>query len=83
MLDPYRLEIPEDMQRKHGFAPLGAADGFVKNTIFGHNSARLFNINLRADLDSMQNDGISQLKSDFASLDGMRDNARYGWVARA
>lgn len=77
-----RLEIPEDMQKKHGFAPLGAADGFVKNTIFGHNSARLFNINLRADLDPMHDDGISRLKSDFASFDGMRDNARYGWVAR-
>ncbi|MGI9410873.1 MAG: amidohydrolase family protein [Hyphomicrobiaceae bacterium] len=78
-----RLEIPEDMQKKHDFASLGAADGFVKNAIFGHNSARLFNINLRADLDPMHNDGISQLKRDFASLDGMRDNARYGWVARA
>lgn len=44
-----RLEIPEDMQKKHGFAPLGAADGPVKNQIFGFNSARLYNLNLRAD----------------------------------
>ncbi|MEQ8347459.1 MAG: amidohydrolase family protein [Sneathiellaceae bacterium] len=78
-----RLEIPEDMQRKHGFAPLGAADGFVKNAIFGLNSARLFNINLRADLDPMFDDGISKLKRDFAELDGMRDNVRYGYVSPA
>ncbi len=30
-----RLEIPEEMQKKHGFKPLGAADGPVKNAIFG------------------------------------------------
>jgi hypothetical protein len=28
-----RLEIPEDMQRKHGFAPLGPADGPIKSDI--------------------------------------------------
>ena len=76
-----RLEIPEDMQEKHGFAPLGDADGFVKNTIFGLNSARLFKVNLRADLDAMENDGIQQLKTDFALLDGIRDNVRYGYVS--
>ena len=29
-----RIEIPEDLQRRHGFAPLGAADGPVKQAIF-------------------------------------------------
>ena len=38
-----RLEIPEDMQKKYGFAPLGAANGPVKNGIFGLNSAKLYN----------------------------------------
>ena len=37
-----QLEIPEDMQKKHGFAPLGAADGPVKNAILGENGRRLF-----------------------------------------
>ena len=76
-----RLEIPEDMQEKHGFAPLGEADGFVKNTIFGFNSARLFHVNLKADLEPMENDGIQKLKTDFALLDGIRDNVRYGYVS--
>ena len=38
-----RLEIPEELQRKYGFAPLGAADGKVKTTILGGNNARLYN----------------------------------------
>src|SRR6202008_582727 len=38
-----RMEIPEDMQKKYGFAPLGAARGPVKNGIFGMNSARIYN----------------------------------------
>ena len=33
-----RLEIPEDMQKKHGFAPLGPADGPVKRAIFSSSS---------------------------------------------
>jgi len=28
-----RLEIPEDMQQKYGFKPLGPADGLIKNGI--------------------------------------------------
>ena len=42
-----RLEIPEDMQKKHGFAPLGPADGPVKRAIFGGNSARLYGLDAK------------------------------------
>src|SRR5436305_12629001 len=38
-----RLEIPEDLRRKHGFEPLGPADGPVKTAVFGGNNARLYN----------------------------------------
>src|SRR5688500_1568216 len=51
-----RLEIPEDMQRKHGFAPLGDANGRVKQMIFGENSARLYKYERRAEL---QGDRVS------------------------
>ncbi len=40
-----RIEIPEDMQRKHGFAPLGGPDSPVKRKILGLNAARLYGIN--------------------------------------
>ncbi|MFK7964019.1 MAG: amidohydrolase family protein [Burkholderiaceae bacterium] len=76
-----RIEIPEDMQKKHGFAPLGPADGLTKQAIFGYNSARLFGLNLHADVGPMQNDGIQQLKTKYANMDGMRDNDRYGYVS--
>jgi len=76
-----RIEIPEDMQAKHGFAPLGAANGLTKNAIFGYNSARLFNIDLHAEVEQMKTDGIQKLKTDFALLDGIRDNVRYGYVS--
>lgn len=37
-----RLEIPDEMQRKYGFQPLGPADGPVKRAVFGENSAKLY-----------------------------------------
>ena len=77
-----RIEIPEDMQEKHGFAPLGEADGLVKSAILGYNSARMFNIDLRADFEPMLDDGVNKLKTDFALLDGIRDNTRYGYISR-
>ena len=42
-----RLEIPVDMQKKYGFAPLGDANGAIKQAIFGLNSARLYRLNLK------------------------------------
>ena len=45
-----RLEIPEDMQKKYGFKPLGAADGPVKSAILGENNARLYKYDRRAAL---------------------------------
>ncbi len=38
-----RLEIPDEMQKKYGFKPLGPADGPVKRAILGDNNARLYN----------------------------------------
>src|SRR5437879_8268824 len=45
-----RLEIPEDMQKKFSFQPLGPADGSIKNAIFGENVARLHNYERHAEL---------------------------------
>lgn len=39
-----RIEIPEEMGKKWGFAPLGRADGPVKTAIFGGNARRLYNL---------------------------------------
>src|SRR5438876_5672927 len=76
-----RLEIPADMAQKHGFAPLGAADGAVKSAIFGYNSARLYKLDLRAELPAIGNDKLAAARA--ASLHAAtRSNPAYGYVAR-
>jgi predicted TIM-barrel fold metal-dependent hydrolase len=77
-----RLEIPEDMQRKHGMAPLGPADGLVKTAIFGGNAARLYKINVQSALGAITNDKIASIKAEYIAAGGERSNARYGYVAR-
>ena len=72
-----RLEIPEDMQRKYGFAPLGAADGPVKSAIFGENSARLYRYNRRAELTT---DRIALARATYEREGPGRTNLRYGYV---
>ncbi|CAN1554379.1 Amidohydrolase-related [Burkholderiaceae bacterium] len=77
-----RLEIPAQMQEKYGFAPLGAADGPVKNAIFGGNSARLYGYTAqqRAALDG---DPVALARAEY-DLHGVgRTNLRYGYMQRA
>ena len=75
-----RLEIPEDMQRKFGFAPLGSSTGPVKSAIFGENSARLYGLEPRAY--AAERDRLAELKREYRAAGGMPSNLRYGYVAR-
>jgi len=75
-----RLEIPEDMQKKHGFTPLGSADGAIKNAIFGENVARLYNYDRHAELSPQ--DAFTTLKAEYEESGPGRSNLRYGYVAR-
>jgi predicted TIM-barrel fold metal-dependent hydrolase len=78
-----RLEIPEDMQKKHGFKPLGGARGAVKTAIFGDNNARLYNINQkRASLDASL-DRFAALKLDYEKAGPDPSNLRYGYINTA
>ena len=74
-----RLEIPEALQKKYGFAPLGAADGLVKNAIFGGNNARLYNVpaSLRADV---AGDKLAEYKVLYDKHGAGRTNLAYGYV---
>ena len=78
-----RLEIPEDMQKKHQFVPLGPADGIIKSAIFAGNSARLYRIDLREAQGPITRDGIAAIKAEYLAMGGQRSNARYGYVHRA
>src|SRR5262245_2997868 len=73
-----RLEIPEDMQKKYGFQPLGPADGPVKSAIFAGNAARLYNFDKRANL--LQSDRFAAIKADYVKNGPGRSNLRYGYV---
>ena len=74
-----RLEIPEDMQKKYGFAPLGPADGPVKTAILSGNSARLYGLQKQAEL--ARHDRFAALKADYVANGPARSNLRYGYVA--
>jgi predicted TIM-barrel fold metal-dependent hydrolase len=75
-----RLEIPEDMRKKFGYAALGPADGPVKSAIFGGNNARLYGIHpAKASLD-VAGDRFASLKADYEKNGPQPSNRRYGYV---
>jgi len=76
-----RLEIPEDMQRKHGFKPLGPADGPVKTAIFGGNNARLYGVDVPAARAALEADRFALVKADYIANGPRPSNRRYGYVA--
>ncbi|MBI2353552.1 MAG: amidohydrolase family protein [Deltaproteobacteria bacterium] len=59
-----RIEIPEEMGRKWGFAPLGEAGGQVKSAILGGNARRLYNLPAAAERPA---DRVSQLKERYGA----------------
>jgi len=74
-----RLEIPEDMRRKYGFAALGPADGPVKRAIFGENSARMYRYEIKKA--AWRDDRFAAIKSDYERRGRDPSNVRYGFVA--
>ncbi|HYU11690.1 MAG TPA: amidohydrolase family protein [Stellaceae bacterium] len=76
-----RLEIPEDMQKKYGFQPLGPADGPVKTAIFSGNSARLYGLERHAEI--VRRDRFAVLKADYDRNGPGRSNLRYGYVTKS
>ncbi|MBX5453929.1 MAG: amidohydrolase [Acidobacteriia bacterium] len=78
-----RLEVPEDMQKKFGFAPLGPANGPVKSAILGFNAARFYGVNLHTELEPWREDGLAKIKAAYLSDGPERSNAAYGYVVPA
>jgi hypothetical protein len=68
------------MQKKHGFAPLGAADGPVKNMILGETNARLYKYDRRGA--GLATDKIAAAKTNYEQHGAARSNLRYGYVPR-
>ena len=78
-----RIEVPEDLQDKYGFEPLGPADGPVKGAIFGINAASQYGIPLDAagqPVEAYHSDELSRLKADYLAAGNQRDNLFWGWI---
>lgn len=75
-----RLEIPTDLQDRHGFAPLGPPDGAVKTAILGRNAARLYGIDARAE--AFSGDGLAGTRREYEAAGPERSNLAYGLVRR-
>lgn len=75
-----RLEIPEAMQKRYGFAPLGAADGPVKRAILGENNARLYGYSA-AKRAALAGDKVAYWKGLYDGHGGERSNLAYGYAA--
>lgn len=76
-----RIEIPHKMQQRHDFAPLGAANGPVKQAIFSANAARVFNLD-RAFTENAawKTDKLSLAREEYWSGGGELSNTFYGFV---
>jgi uncharacterized protein len=75
-----RLEIPEAMQKKYGFAPLGDAQGPVKTAIFADNNARLYNINPKKAMLELKGDRFAMMKAEYEKAGPEPSHTRYGYV---
>jgi predicted TIM-barrel fold metal-dependent hydrolase len=78
-----RLEIPEDLQKKFGYAPLGAADGPVKTAMFGDNNARLYNLKPTRAGEDLKRDRFTVMKAEYEQRGVEPSNLRYGYVQRS
>jgi hypothetical protein len=76
-----QLEIPEGMQQAHGFAPLGAADGEVKEAILGRNGEGVWHAG--AGQACRRQAGWRGLRIDYFGGGKRPSHLAYGYVRRA
>jgi predicted TIM-barrel fold metal-dependent hydrolase len=75
-----RLEIPEDLQERHGYAPLGSATGPVKSAIFWGNSAKMYGIEAAVAHSALGGDSIDAIRTAYKASGGKPSNHAYGYV---
>jgi hypothetical protein len=81
-----RLEIPDDMQKKYGFAPLGPATGAVKNAIIGLNASKVYKVDQTAKLTPISpdfEDKITRMKAEYQEQGPEPDHTYYGWIRKS
>jgi uncharacterized protein len=76
-----RMEIPDELQKKYGLAPMGPADGPVKTAILGQNNARLYGYSPKMQ-SALENDKVAYCKGLYEKHGGDRTNLAYGYFRK-
>ena len=75
-----RIEIPQELQDKFGYAPLGPEDGPVKQKILGLNLARHYGLDVEAVQKELGEDKLSAKKAKYEAAGTERSNLAYGFI---
>lgn len=76
-----RFEIPEDLQRRYGYAPLGDGRGAVKAGILGLNSARLYGFSpAEQSVAHYADDRLSKYRRQYRAAGAVSSNTAYGFI---
>jgi predicted TIM-barrel fold metal-dependent hydrolase len=77
-----RLEIPEDLQERHGYSPLGDANSKVKNDVFWNNGARLYGLDDARSVGALDHDVIESMRTEYRLAGTPRSNRAYGYIRK-
>jgi predicted TIM-barrel fold metal-dependent hydrolase len=72
-----RLQMPEDFQKRFGFKPLTDT---VKQKIFGLNSAKVYNIDVKQKMNAIPADYMTKIKTKYRAGGVSPSNTQYGWI---
>ena len=72
-----RFQISDKLCEQFGYAKLTKED---KAKIFGLNAAKIYGVDVKAQLKAIPADALSTLKAAYHDRGGTRDNAAQGWV---
>ena len=71
-----RLKMKDELIEKYGYSQLTDE---IKNQILGLNAAKLFGIDIPAELKKIKTDKLTQIRDEFRRKPA-RSNTQYGWV---
>lgn len=72
-----RFQIPERLREQYGYAKISDRD---KAKIFGLNTAKLFDIDVRGARKAIPGDSLSQMKTAYLDAGAEPSLTQYGWV---
>lgn len=75
-----RIEIPQEMQKAHGFKPLGTATGPVKTAIFADNAVRVFRLQKEQQEQPWRKDALAAAVSEYLAAGAAPSNKYYGFI---